>query len=198
MRNNVSMLVKFMNIPSMDDSNSFLKKLQDDLWSRKHEIMNNMSDTSDLAYYGLHSKIYHALSEGKDFYSDTISVSDVNYALFERFSEEYGMSFNIHVAKSGPHIDNCRDFTSLNYYNMTNTFIANGCMVKQMYLHVNEDAVPIDEHMITLFDDDCVHTLLSAKSVIESNLSDLTLDRAFVDLIPIEHSNDKNDIVISV
>ena len=177
MRNKVNVLVKFMNIPQMDDSNSFLKRLQDDLWSRKHEIMDNPSDASDLAYYSLQSKVYNALSDGNDSYKDDMYVSDVNYSLFERFSDEYGMSFNIHVAKFGPHIDDCQDITSVNYYNMTNTFIANGCMVKQMYLHVNADAVPADEHMITLFNDDCVHTLLSAKSVIENNLPDVQANR---------------------
>lgn len=171
MRNKANLVVKIMNIPQ-PDVESFLKRLQDDLWSRKHEILDNPSDASDLAYYSLQSKIKDVLTSGSDTYTDDVYVSDVNYGLFERFSDEYDMSFNIHLAKFGPHVDECDDVLSLNYYNMTNTFIDDGKMVKQMYLHMNADAVQADEHMITLFNDDCVHTLLSAKSAIQDKLTE--------------------------
>ena len=151
------------------DSASFIKQLRDDSWNTKHKLLNNSCDISELPYCKLQNGICDALSSGNTTYSASIAPSEVDYKLFERFSKQYDIDFDVQTSKLGSHVNQVSDVTSVGYCNMINTLIKDGSMIKQVFTHVTDNVDNTDKKILTLFDSHCQSNLVSANTVLKNN-----------------------------
>lgn len=158
--NNVMLSVFFGNLPERDTMElwNLVSKVRADAFVTRKRILSDPDASRDRPYYDLQMQLAEFMQSDGDLHTCSVPVGDIDYGLYCRFSEQYGVDMNIDLLKAGSHVKECTDPTDPLYYNNMRAVISEGKIREQVFSHATAYGI-LSGHSVSLTEDDCMYNV---------------------------------------